>query len=182
MSSAPVNISQAAAELETGSGGVIVAVLGYSSRGRSDPHPICAARLARGAEVVSDARAVVLSGWARQNGFPSEAALMWDAWPEAGVPVVSDPYARTTAESAVQVAALADALDVDEIRVVTSRWHMRRALFLFRGARFDIATGVTPAHAEDRPTVRRSLRELGGWVVAPAQLRVKRRAVTRRDG
>ena len=178
MSAAPVDISQAAAKLETGSGGVIVAVLGYSSRGRSDLHPICAARLARGAEVVSDARAVVLCGWARQNGCPSEAELMWDAWPEAGVPVVSDPHARTTAESAVRVAALADALGVDEIRVVTSRWHMRRALFLFRGARFDMGIDVTPADADDRPTVRRSLRELGGWVVAPAQLRAKRRVAT----
>jgi uncharacterized SAM-binding protein YcdF (DUF218 family) len=103
---------------------------------------------------------------------------MWDAWPEADVPVVSDPHARTTAESAVRVAALADALGVDEIRVVTSRWHMRRALFLFKGARFDTGVVVTPAHADDRPTVRRSLRELGGWVVAPAQLRAKRRVVT----
>ncbi len=173
MSSSPVHIADAASVLEPRAGGVIVAILGYSSRSGSDLHPICAGRLARGTEELPHARAVVLSGWARRNGGPSEAELMWQAWPGDGVPLVADPHARTTAESALRVAALARSVAASEVRVVTSRWHMRRSLFLFRGALRDAEIEISAACADDPPTVPRRIRELGGWLVAPAQLRRK---------
>lgn len=169
----PVHINDAHNTLQMTSGGVIVAILGYSSRDTSVLHPICEARLRRGSQELEQARAVVLSGWARRYGSPSEAELMWQAWPEASVPVVSDPHSRTTAESALRVAALARSLSASEIRLVTSRWHMRRARFLFRGALGERDIRVSVANADDPPTLRRSLRELAGWVVAPAQLRAR---------
>ena len=45
----------------------VVVVLGYSDGARSELHPVCAARLARAAEVTTSDDVVVLSGWARSR-------------------------------------------------------------------------------------------------------------------
>ena len=54
----------------------VVVVLGYSDTGRGELHPVCAARLARAAEVTTSDDVVVLSGWARVPHMHSEADLM----------------------------------------------------------------------------------------------------------
>ena len=88
---------------------------------------MCAARLARAAEIATPDDVVVLSGWARVPGTHSEAELMRAAWRGAAREVVVDPDARTTVENMAN--ALNDVLRVGarEVVVVTSRWHAPRA-------------------------------------------------------
>ena len=112
----------------------VVAVLGYSGRDSSRLHPICAARLARAQELAGEGQPVILSGWARHPHGTSEAELMRSAWRTNGVELVSDASAGTTAGNATNVAAAAHALGAEELVVVTSRWHRRRAWILFRAA------------------------------------------------
>lgn len=112
----------------------VVAVLGYSSRNSPGLHPICAGRLAHAERVARDGQAVILSGWGRRNGGTSEAELMRAAWRRPGAVLHSDRTARSTAGNAANVAAAAGALGAEELVVVTSRWHRRRAGILFRAA------------------------------------------------
>src|SRR5690349_7752355 len=104
-------------------GGRVVAVLGYSERGTRGLHPICAARLAHAETLAAGARAVVLTGWARQRDDQAEAELMRAAWKGPDVPLLVDPTARHTSGNAVGIAAVARELRPEEVVVVTSGWH-----------------------------------------------------------
>jgi DUF218 domain len=132
----------------------LVAVLGYSGRRTSGLDPICEARL-RHAETL-DADAVVLSGRARHRA--GEADLMRAAWRGADVPIVAESTARSTAENAAEVAAVARRLDVDEVVVVTSAWHARRAGILvraaLRGTSVRVGTSAPVARSSARVVVR----------------------------
>ena len=110
----------------------LVAVLGYSSLRGEGLHPIGAARLEAAERVAGDADAVLLSGWSRRRHRPSEAELMRRAWRGPDVPLLADGDARTTAGNARAVAAAARELEADEVVLVTSSWHARRARLLVR--------------------------------------------------
>jgi hypothetical protein len=110
----------------------VVAVLGYSTRRGDALHPICAERLATAERVAGGADAVLLSGWSRRRHRPSEAELMRDAWHGPEVRLVADGDARTTVGNARAVARAARELDADEVVIVTSSWHARRARLLAR--------------------------------------------------
>jgi uncharacterized SAM-binding protein YcdF (DUF218 family) len=110
----------------------LVAVLGYSALRGEGLHPIGAARLEAAEWIAADADAVLLSGWSRRRHRPSEAELMRRAWRGPDVPLLADGDARTTAGNARAVAAAAKALDADEVVLVTSSWHARRARLLVR--------------------------------------------------
>jgi uncharacterized SAM-binding protein YcdF (DUF218 family) len=110
----------------------LVAVLGYSSLRGEGLHPIGAARLEAAERVAGDADAVLLSGWSRRLHRPSEAELMRSAWRGPDVPLLADGDARTTAGNARAVAAAARELAADEVVLVTSSWHARRARLLVR--------------------------------------------------
>jgi uncharacterized SAM-binding protein YcdF (DUF218 family) len=148
----------------------VVVVLGYSDGGAGVIHPVCAARLARAAELATGDDVVVLSGWSRVPGRRSEAELMADAWSGAARELVLDPDASTTAENAAN--AIRDVLRAraDQVVVVTSRWHAARARAAFRwllrgqGVRVLVATPDEAGCARDR------LRELALWPLLPAQL------------
>jgi uncharacterized SAM-binding protein YcdF (DUF218 family) len=105
----------------------IVAVLGYSAWRGVGLHPVCAARLAAARELAVEEDVVLLTG-------RPEAELMREAWPAGANRVVCDDGARVTADSAAHVARVARELDAEEIVVVTSSWHCRRARILFRRA------------------------------------------------
>jgi uncharacterized SAM-binding protein YcdF (DUF218 family) len=105
----------------------IVAVLGYSAWRGIGLHPVCAARLAAAAELAIEEDVVLLTG-------RPEADLMREAWPAGAKRVVCDDGARVTADSAAHVAHMARELGAEEIVVVTSWWHCRRARVLFRRA------------------------------------------------
>ena len=59
---------------------------------------------------------------------------MRDAWQGPDVRLVCDTTARNTMQNAVGVASVARELGVDEVLVVTSRWHAPRAAALVRAA------------------------------------------------
>ena len=147
----------------------VVVVLGYSGGARKGLHPICAARLARAAEVTTPDDVVVLSGWARTPHAESEADLMRAAWRGQAGEVVVDPDARTTVENIAN--ALNDIVRVGakEVLVVTSSWHAPRATtalrWLLRSTGIRVRSIAPPGRS-----VRAALRELPLWLLLPFQL------------
>ena len=112
----------------------LVAVLGYSTGRHDGLHPICAARLQAAERPAEEADLVLLSGWSRRRHRPSEAELMKAAWRGPAVRLVADGDARTTAGNARSVAAAARHIGADEVVLVTSSWHARRARLLVAAA------------------------------------------------
>jgi len=147
-----------------------VVVLGYSDGGAGVIHPICAARLARAAELTTEHDIVVLSGWSRVSGRRSEAELMAEAWSGAAGELVLDPDASTTAENAAN--AVGDILraSADQVVVVTSRWHAARARAAFRWLLRGRGVRVLVATPDEAGSARERLRELALWPLLPAQL------------
>jgi uncharacterized SAM-binding protein YcdF (DUF218 family) len=141
----------------------LVVVLGYSDRRGRDLHPICSARLEAAASATRGDDAVLLSG-------KPEARVMRAAWTGSAEQVLVDLEARNTAESAVQTARLVRELGADEVVVVTSWWHRRRAGLLFnillRGSGARVSTIPAPTW-----TTRLLMRELGALALVPVQLR-----------
>ena len=161
----------------SGAAARVVVVLGYSDGRRDAIHPVCAARVARAAELSTDADVVVLSGWARVPGTRSEAELMASAWHGRAREVVVDPDARTTVGNAWNALNDVRRVGAREILVVTSRWHAARA-----GAAFRLLlllrrhVRVTTAYPPEPFDPRAALRELPLWLLLPVQLWHARRA------
>jgi len=154
----------------------LVAVLGYSDGTGASLHPVCAARLRRAAEVTTSEDVVLLSGWSRHGSAASEAELMAGAWRGPSRRVVLDRGARSTAGNAIGIGRAARSLGVDDVVVVTSSWHGRRAHALTRaalagtGARVELVT----TH-EAQPHGSRA-RELACWSLVPLLALVAARA------
>jgi uncharacterized SAM-binding protein YcdF (DUF218 family) len=149
----------------------LVVVLGYSGRrtGAVDElHAICVARLKRAELEAKRDDVVLLSGRAR-GGRGSEADLMARRWEGPPAELVLDRTAGSTYGNAVATAALVRSIAPDEVVVVTSSWHARRALALVRAALRGSATRVVSASAESPRSVRASLRELACWTLVPVQ-------------
>ena len=91
------------------------------------------------------------------------------AWKGTDVPVLVDPVARNTRGNAAGIAATARELGVDEVVLVTSRWHAPRAAFLLRAALRGSGIEVTTSSPPDGPPARLLLRELVCLAVAPFQ-------------
>ena len=147
----------------------VVVVLGYSDGGAGELHPVCAARLAKAAEIATAEDVVVLSGWARGHETGSEAELMAAAWNGSSAELVVDPDARTTVENAVN--ALNDVLRVGarEVVVVTSSWHAARSKTAMRWLLRHTGVKVRSASPPGR-SLGASLRELALWPLLPFQL------------
>jgi uncharacterized SAM-binding protein YcdF (DUF218 family) len=153
----------------------LVAVLGYSDGTTEKLHAICASRLERAADEVTAEDTVLLSGWARGLSRRSEARLMADAWPGPPARIVVDEGARSTYANAVRAAATALELGADEIVVVTSGWHARRADTLVRAAFRGQSRRVTVAATRERGSRRARIRELACWPAVPVQIVLARR-------
>jgi DUF218 domain-containing protein len=156
----------------------LVAVLGYSTWRGDALHPIGAARLAAAERIAAGADAVLLSGWSRHRHRPSEAELMRRAWRGPEVPLIADGDARTTAGNARSVAAAARKLGADEVVLVTSSWHARRARLLVGAAlgpdvRLEV---VTPERTRPAYHLGREL----AWLLPAGALALSRRIVPRR--
>ena len=147
----------------------VLVVLGYSNGPRPGLHPVCAARLAHAAKLATADDVVVLSGWSRVDGAQSEAELMAAAWTGCARELVVDPDARTTAENAANALDDIARTSANDVLVVTSRWHARRARaafrWLLRGRGIQVTMTAPPARS-----ARASLRELVLWPLLPAQL------------
>jgi hypothetical protein len=144
----------------------VVAVLGYSGRGTNGLDPICETRLRHAEGLTADT--VVLSGRARGRG--READLMRAAWRGADVPIVSETTARSTAENAAEVAAIARRLGADELVVVTSPWHAPRAGLLVRAALRGSGIAVTTSSPPGRVPARLLVREAACAAAVPYHL------------
>ena len=84
---------------------------------------------------------------------------MREAWQGAPVPLLADGDARTTAGNALAVAAAAKEVGADEVLLVTSSWHARRARLLVRaalGSKVKLEV-VTPARTRPAHLVGREL-------------------------
>ncbi len=147
----------------------LVVVLGYSDDGTAGLHPICAARLARAAELTTADDVVVLSGWARRAGAQPEAQLMRAAWSGAAREVVVDPVARTTVENLANALNDVRRVDAREVVVVTSSWHARRATAAMRWLLRHRDVRVR-AESPSGSSTRAALRELALWPLLPFQL------------
>jgi hypothetical protein len=147
------------------SGTRLIAVLGHAGEGgRLDG--VCELRLRRAERVAGGDDVVLLSGWARRRSTASEAELMARSWRGACGRLVLDPGAGSTLGNVCGAAELARSVDADEIVLVTSRWHARRARALLRSVVGPERT-VTLATTDDPPSFRVRLRELACWTQVP---------------
>jgi uncharacterized SAM-binding protein YcdF (DUF218 family) len=142
----------------------VVAVFGYSSRRNRELDAICADRVACAERVSGGARAVVLSGC-------REAELMRSAWTGPEVLLICDPDARSTADNAANVAAVARELGADELVVVTSPWHRARARILVGVALRGSGIRFSVEAAEGRRPWLLLAREVACMALLPMQLR-----------
>jgi hypothetical protein len=155
------------------SGVRVVAVCGYSGGGGL--HPICERRLRRAEQEARPDDVVLLSGWARGSDATSEAELMADSWTAACFRLHVDRHARSTRGNVAAAAALVRAVDADEVVLVTSGWHARRAGALLRAALRGSGVAVRVATTDERPSLATRAREVVCWTGVPlAVLRRKR--------
>jgi uncharacterized SAM-binding protein YcdF (DUF218 family) len=144
----------------------LVAVLGYSDGSGADLHPVCAARLARAESEARPDDVVLFSGWARRGLPTAEADLMASSWTAATGGTLVDRGARTTLGNAIGIGRAARQLGVDEVVLVTSRRHARRAALLVRASLrgSGASVRVVAPEASDLPS---GVRELAAWTIAP---------------
>jgi uncharacterized SAM-binding protein YcdF (DUF218 family) len=145
----------------------LVAVLGYSDRTTRDLHPVCGARLARAAAEVRPDDVVMFSGWARGAAPDAEADLMAASWAVPTRARIVHRSARTTLGNAIAVARTARALDVDEVVLVTSSWHARRAAVLVRAALVGSGAVLRVAAADEPLSRATRVREAAAWLLVP---------------
>jgi uncharacterized SAM-binding protein YcdF (DUF218 family) len=145
----------------------LVAVLGYSSGHASVLHPVCAARIERAELEATPDDVIVFSGWARRGSTTPEAELMARAWTSPVRRLILDRNARSTAGNAVGVARVARSLSADEVVLVTSTWHARRASTLLRAALLGSGTRVVIATTDAVSPRKARVRELACWALVP---------------
>ena len=145
----------------------VVAVLGFSDGTTTGLHPVCAARLARAAREARSDDVVLFSGWARGRAPKTEADLMARAWRAPVRARIVDRRARTTLGNALGVARVARRIGADEILLVTSGWHGRRASALLRAALGRSGTTIQLVTCLEGATPLRRLRELASWMLVP---------------
>ena len=145
----------------------LVAVLGYSDGTTAKLHPVCGGRLQRAAALTRPDDVVLFSGWRRGTSVLPEADLMAASWTTPTRARIVDREARTTLGNALAVACAARRFDADEVVVVTSRWHARRAAILVRAALAGSGTRLRLATADEPLRPARPLREAAAWLVVP---------------
>jgi uncharacterized SAM-binding protein YcdF (DUF218 family) len=145
----------------------LVAVLGYSDRPAAELHPVCAARLARAELETTPDDVVLFSGWARNGRAAAEADLMASSWTSRTHARIVDRSARTTLGNAIGIGRAARRYEVDEVVLVTSRWHARRAAVLVRAALGGTKIPLRVASTDEPAPPGRGLRELVSWTIVP---------------
>jgi uncharacterized SAM-binding protein YcdF (DUF218 family) len=145
----------------------LIAVLGYSHGSDSQLHPVCAARLVRAETEARPDDIVLFSGWARRGLPTTEADLMASSWSAPAKRKLVDRGARTTLGNAIGIGRAARREEVDDVVLVTSRWHARRASVLVRASLRGSPTSVRVVTTDETPSARRSLREVAAWTITP---------------
>lgn len=139
----------------------VIAVLGYSRRGGTELHPVCADRVAHAQRLAVERGTVILSG---------EAELMRAAWSGPDVVLICDPEARSTVDNAANVAEVARTLGARELVVVTSRWHRARTKILLRAALRRSGIRLSVETADMARPLHLRVRELACLALLPLQL------------
>lgn len=152
----------------------LVVVLGYSDRGDTHLHPICASRLAHAATVAEESDVVVLSGWARTPRVRPEALLMAAAWDGVCRELVVDPDARHTLDNAENALDDLARTDGHTVVVVTSRWHAPRARVIFAMVFRGTGARVVTSSPDEPMSVGRTVHEVPRWLLLPVQLLASR--------
>jgi hypothetical protein len=145
----------------------LVAVLGYSDGTTSKLHAVCSRRLVRAAQEARPDDVVLFSGWARGTRASSEADLMAASWTGIGRVRLVDRGARTTLGNAIAIARAARHVGADEVVLVTSRWHARRAAVLVRAALLGTGARLRVAATTEPLAPRWTLREAAAWLAVP---------------
>ena len=78
-----------------------------------------------------------------------------------------DRRARTTLGNAIGIARTAQLVGADEVVLVTSGWHARRAAVLVRAALARSGAELHVAATNERATTRHGLREVASWPIVP---------------
>ena len=81
--------------------------------------------------------------------------------------VVVDPDSRSTLANVLAAARLARRLKADDVVLVTSSWHARRAGTLLRAALGGSRSRVEVVTSDERPSSGTRLRELACWLFVP---------------
>jgi uncharacterized SAM-binding protein YcdF (DUF218 family) len=142
-------------------------VLGYSDGTTSELHAVCRARLARAAEEAGPDDVVLFSGCARYAGAEAEADLMAAGFAGTVRARLLDRGARTTLGNAIAVARAARLTGAEEVVVVTTDWHARRAQVLVRAALVGSGTRLRVAAVHTPYAPARKLREAAAWLLVP---------------
>ena len=100
------------------------------------------------------------------------------AWSGAAARVHVDEDARTTAENAANAVRHVMDEGAEQVVVVTSRWHARRARAAFRWLLRGRGVRVSVETTQDERARRARARELALWPLLPLQLAVARKAGT----
>lgn len=146
-----------------------VVVLGAQVLGPGHPAPAVRRRVSHGVEALRRDRArwLVLTGGVGAAGV-SEASVMADLARRLGVPehrLLLEEESTSTLAQAAAVARLARAGGWDRVVVVTDRYHLPRALFLFR--RMGLTAGGDPARgpggADRWRWLGGAVREVAAW-------------------
>lgn len=145
----------------------LVAVLGFSDRSTPGLHPVCSARLARASKEARPDDVILFSGWARGTSVETEADLMAASWTVPARTRLVDRGARTTLGNAIGIARAARRVGADEVVLVTSGWHARRASALVRAALAGSGARLRVAPTPDALSPGRGVREVGAWVLVP---------------
>ncbi len=163
-----------------GTVGRLIVVLGYSAGDHQGLHPICAQRVDHAARIATEHDVVVLSGWARVPGTRPEAELMAQAWTGSARELVIDPDARTTVGNASNALDDLRRTGATEVVIVTSRWHMPRALAVFRWRFRGLDKTIVGSAPPERGRYRDRFGEIWRWAALPVQLAVGEQPVALR--
>jgi uncharacterized SAM-binding protein YcdF (DUF218 family) len=142
-------------------------VLGYSDGTTSELHAVCRARLSRAADEAGPDDVVLFTGWARRPGATTEADLMAAGFAGETRARLVDRGARTTLGNAIAVARAARLTGAEEVVVVTTGWHARRAGALVRAALAGHGASVRLAAVDTPHLPSRRLREAAAWLLVP---------------
>src|SRR5262249_46280613 len=149
------------------SGSRLIAVCGYSDGRGNGLHAICERRLRRAEREARGGDVVLLSGWARGLDAAPEAELMALSGNGPWRRLYVDRSARPTPGNVAAAAALARSVKAQEVILVTSAWHARRAGALLRSALSGTGARIEVATTDERPTLVIRLREAVCWAGVP---------------
>jgi uncharacterized SAM-binding protein YcdF (DUF218 family) len=130
-------------------------------------HEICARRLRRAERAARAEDVVLLTGWARGRSSRSEAEQMAQSWSAPCRRIVVDSDSHSTLANVLAAARLARRLKVDDVLLVTSSWHARRAGTLLRTALSGSGSRVEVVTSDERPSSGTRMRELACWLFVP---------------